>query len=485
MVFKEKEQPLNMDDKARKTYKEKFRCLGEEFIHALIDNPYECPIVIGKDGIIIFMSRYSEKLLGINGDEAVGKHITEVISGTHLHEILKDGKARIGDMLYIAGRQQLISRIPLRDFDGNLIGVVGKGMLNEVKRLWDIQRKVELLNGQLQYYQNQINQLKGGNIIIGESAPIQDIKEKCLLAAKTTSTILITGESGTGKEVIAYFIHQSSQRADQPFIKVNCASIPPELFESELFGYEHGAFSGARSKGKPGKFEMAHGGTILLDEIGELPLAMQSKLLRVLQERTVDRLGGTKTIPVDFRLIAATNRNLPELIKEEKFRIDLYFRINVFNIQAPSLRQLTEDIPLIANYLLSQLKSEISWGPCGISEEALELLKRYSWPGNVRELRNVMEKASIIAKGNLILPHDLPEQIRFCNERNQKQNGSSLGGNLKQILEETEKKVIENVLRSVEGNKTKAAEILGIHRTSLYDKLNKAKTAAATGRAFD
>lgn len=469
-----------MDDKKIETHKSKLRSLGEEYIYALIDNPYECPIIIGPDGIIIFISRYSEKLLGIDGDDAIGKHVTEVVDGTHLHEILKDGKARIGDMLHIAGRQQLISRIPLRDFEGNLIGAVGKGMLNEVTRLWDLQRKVELLDGQLRYYQNQVNQLKGGNIIIGESAPIRDVKEKCLLAAKTTSTILITGESGTGKEIIAYFIHQSSQRADQPFIKVNCASIPQELFESELFGYEHGAFTGARSKGKMGKFEMAHGGTILLDEIGELPLSMQAKLLRILQERTVDRLGGTKTIPVDFRLIAATNRDLSELIKEDKFRIDLYFRINVFNIQAPSLRQMTADIPLIANYLLSQLKSEISWGPSGISGKALELMKRYSWPGNVRELRNVMEKASIITKGNMILPDDLPEQIRLCNDGGQEQNDSSLGGNLKHILEETEKKVIGDVLRSVQGNKTKAADILGIHRTSLYDKLNKMKSEPET-----
>ena len=223
---------------------------------------------------------------------------------------------------------------------------------------------------------------------------------------------------------------------------------------------------------------MAHGGTILLDEIGELPLSMQAKLLRVLQERTVDRLGGTKTIPVDFRLITATNRDLRERIKEDKFRLDLYFRINVFNIQAPSLRQMTEDIPLIANYLLSQLKSEISWGPSGISEEALELMKRYSWPGNVRELRNVMEKASIIAKGNMIVPDDLPEQIRLCNDRSQEQKASSLRGNLKLILEELEQKVIEDVLRSVQGNKTKAAEILGIHRTSLYDKLNKSKSVS-------
>ncbi len=465
----------NMDEKIKETCKSKLRCLGEDFIYALIDNPYECPIVIDRDGVIVFMSRYSKKLIGIDGDDAIGKHITDVVNETHLHEILKDGKARIGDTLYIAGRLQLISRIPIRDMDGNLIGAVGKGMLNEVTRLWDLKRKIELLDSQLQHYQSQINTLKGGNSIIGESPLIQTVKDKALLAAKTNTNILITGESGTGKEVIAYFIHQSSLRANGPFIKVNCASIPPDLFESELFGYEHGAFTGARSQGKPGKFEMADGGTILLDEIGELPLMMQAKLLRILQERTVDRLGGTKTIPVDFRLIAATNRNLDVLIKEDKFRMDLYFRINVLNIHALSLRQIPEDIPVIANHLLSQLKSEIAWGPSKISDEAIEKLKQYSWPGNVRELRNVMEKASIMAKSDVILPEDLPDHIRHYVHTDDRNVNCPLGGNLKQILEETEKKVIEDTLKSVHGNKTRAAEILGIHRTSLYEKLNKMK----------
>lgn len=465
-----------MDDNKTDIYKSKLNHLGDDFIYALIDNPYECPIVIGKDGVIKFMSRYSDKLLGIRGKDAVGKHITEVVSDTRLHEILKDGKARIGDTLYIAGKQQLISRIPIKDLEGNLIGAVGKGMLNEVTRLYDLQRKVELLDGQLQYFQNQVHELKGGNSIVGESAPIKDVKDKAKLAAITTASILITGESGTGKEVIAYFIHQSSQRASGPFIKVNCASIPPDLFESELFGYEPGAFTGARAKGKPGKFEMAHGGTILLDEIGELPLPMQAKLLRVLQERTVDRLGGTKTIPVNFRLVAATNRDLSELIKENKFRSDLYYRINVFNIKAPSLREMREDIPLIAKHLLSQLKTEITWGPSTISAEAMDLLVQYSWPGNVRELRNVMEKASIIAKSDIIFSEDLSEQVRHCSSEDNKQVDYPSGSSLKQILEETERKVIENVLQSVNGNKTKASEILGIHRTSLYDKLHKMKT---------
>ncbi len=461
-----------MRDVEKEQIKSKLYSLGEDFVYALIDNPYECPIIIDNDGIVRFMSRFTKKLIGIDREEAVGKHITEVIKETHLHEILKDGKARIGDMLYIAGRQQLISRIPLKDFEGKMIGAVGKGMLNEVTKLWDLQRSVEILDGQIQYYQNQMNKLKGGANIIGESGPIQAIKEDALRAAQTHSTVLITGESGTGKEVIAFFIHQSSMRAKGPFIKVNCASIPPELFESELFGYEEGAFTGARAKGKPGKFELAQGGTILLDEIGELPLPMQAKLLRVLQERAVDRLGGTKTIELDFRLIAATNRDLNELIKKGLFRTDLFFRINIWNIHAPSLRRIREDIPLIAEHLLALLKSEIGWGPSGISPEAMDALKNYSWPGNVRELRNVMERASIIAKDKLIHPEDLPDRVRSSIHESFGRPKNHVG-NLRQILGETEKKVIEDVLRSVQGNKTRAAEILGIHRTSLYEKLNK------------
>jgi transcriptional regulator with PAS, ATPase and Fis domain len=452
----------------------KLKRLGDDVIYALIDNPYECPIVINKQGIICFMSRFSKRLIGIDPDEAVGKHIKDVIKETHLHEILKDGKARIADLLYIAGKQQVISRIPLKDLHGRILGAVGKGVLNEAVKVAELSDRIELMDGQLQYYQKQVSDLKGGAMIVGRSAAITQMKENALLAAKSNASVLMTGESGTGKEVVAYFIHQNSARAGGPFIRVNCASIPRELFESELFGYEGGAFTGARSQGKPGKFELANGGTILLDEIGEMPRPMQAKLLRVLQEHTVDRLGGTRPIQADFRLIAATNRDLQEMVRTGDFRMDLFYRINILSIHAPRLRDIREDIPLLAAHLIGLLNEEMGWGASAISPEAMEELKNYEWPGNVRELRNVIERAMIIAKERLIRPDDLPERVRRPGA-GELSPASSIpaphAGNLRRILAETERRTILETLRSAGGNKSKAAKILGIHRTSLYEKM--------------
>ena len=452
----------------------KLKRLGDDVIYALIDNPYECPIVINKQGIICFMSRFSKRLIGIDPDEAVGKHIKDVIKETHLHEILKDGKARIADLLYIAGKQQVISRIPLKDLHGKILGAVGKGVLNEAVKVAELSKRIEVMAGQLQYYQKQVSDLKGGAAIVGRSAAIAQMKENALLAAKSNAAVLMTGESGTGKEVVAYFIHQNSSRASGPFIRVNCASIPRELFESELFGYEGGAFTGARSQGKPGKFELANKGTILLDEIGEMPRPMQAKLLRVLQEHTVDRLGGTNPIPADFRLIAATNRDLQEMVRKGDFRMDLFYRINILSIHAPRLRDIREDIPLLAAHLIGLLNEEMGWGASAISPEAMAELKNYDWPGNVRELRNVIERAMIIAKERLIRPEDLPERVRRAGTGEPSSTSATAGtrpGNLRLALAETERQVIAEALRSAGGNKAKAARTLGIHRTSLYEKM--------------
>lgn len=451
---------------------ERLGVLNWEIISALIDNPYECPIVVDTRGIICFMSRFSSVLIDIDPEQAIGKHILDVIPQTHLHEVIVEGKARIGDTLHIAGRQQVISRIPLKNYEGEIIGAVGKGMFNEASKVFKLNRRIDQLNGEVQYLQEQLNIMKGEEII-GQSPLIAAVKQDARKAAKSNASVLITGESGTGKEVIAHYIHLGSARAKEPFIRVNCAAIPHELFESELFGYEKGAFTGAQVTGKPGKFELARGGTIFLDEIGELPVSMQAKLLRVLQEKTVDRLGGTKSIDLDFRLIAATNKNLLDLVKKGLFRMDLYFRIDVFEIQAPSLRQIKEDIPLLSQRLISLLRAEMGWGPSNIDDSAMEILKQYIWPGNVRELRNVLERAMIVAKGSVVYPEDLPVLIRNYGTENSKQDVASCQGTLHQMLEETEKRAILEILRKTGGNKAKAAKILGIHRSSLYEKLKR------------
>ena len=238
-----------------------------------------------------------------------------------------------------------------------------------------------------------------------------------LRASQSDATVLLRGETGTGKELFAHAIHAAGPRRSGPFIKLNCAAVPVELFESELFGYEEGAFTGAKKGGKPGKFEMAAGGTLFLDEIGDMPLPMQAKLLRVLQEREVERVGGTSTRPVDIRIIAATGQRLEELVREGRFRVDLYYRIHVIPINIPALRERREDIEEIAESFLLQLASEASEPRRSLSPEVLEILKAHDWPGNVRELRNILERAVTMSRGQALVSENIPEHLLRAGTR--------------------------------------------------------------------
>jgi len=287
-------------------------------------------------------------------------------------------------------------------------------------------------------------------------------------AAASNTTVLIQGETGVGKEIFAHAIHSASSRKDKPFIKVNCAAIPHDLLESELFGYEEGAFTGARKKGKPGKFELAHEGSIFLDEIGDMPLPMQAKLLRVIQEKELERIGGVSTIAVDVRIIAATNQNLEELVKTGRFRSDLYYRLNVIPVVIPPLRQRKEDIPEFIEFALQKMAQQTGHKPV-FSEEAMEALCNYHWPGNVRELFNVVERIVSLHEGEVIEKRDLPAAIRGKRPRQMTRKNLSL----KEYLEEAEKEAITIAMQEAKGNKNLAAQILGIHRITLYEKLKK------------
>jgi len=304
--------------------------------------------------------------------------------------------------------------------------------------------------------------------MIGMSPVMQDVYKTIGRVADSTATVLIRGESGTGKELVARAIHFNSNRKDQSFIKINCASIPENLLESELFGYEKGAFTGATAR-KPGKFELAHKGTLFLDEIGEMAPSIQAKLLRVLQEMEFERVGGTEPIKVDVRIIAATNKNLEESIEQGEFREDLFYRLNVVEIEVPPLRERKEDIPQLVDHICRQYSKKYAKPVTGLSPEALEVLKRYDWPGNIRELKNVCERAILMAGGPVLTVDDLPLNLYSRRGPFKARPGASL----KEIVAEVEREVILKVLEEHNWNRSAAAQALKMNRSSFYIKLKE------------
>ena len=337
--------------------------------------------------------------------------------------------------------------------------------------------------------------------IIGESKPIRDVFDVVTRAAGSQSTVMIYGESGTGKELIARALHMNSPRASKPFIAVNCGAIPHELLEGELFGYEKGSFTGAVNT-RIGRLELANQGTIFFDEIGDMPTSLQVKLLRVLAEREIDRIGSMKPTSIDIRVITATHRNLEESIKEGSFREDLFYRLNIIPINLPPLRERKTDIPLLANHFLKQLN--VTGEPKTISDEAMQFLVNYSWPGNIRELANFVERMVVLSIGSTITPRDLPEKVLGDTpkekwqplEKEEEGNPSQIlqqslrqsfhvgipeeGINLKKMVEEFEKELLLEALEKTGWVKNKAANLLDLNRTTLVEKLKKMKITKPT-----
>ncbi|MFC1881620.1 sigma-54 interaction domain-containing protein [Thermodesulfobacteriota bacterium] len=304
--------------------------------------------------------------------------------------------------------------------------------------------------------------------IIGESMTMRGLLSLIKKVAPTDSTVLILGESGTGKELVATSIHDNSERTDQPFIKLNCAAIPEELLESELFGHEKGAFTGA-TRSKPGKFDMANGGTLFLDEIGDMPYNLQAKVLRILQEQEFYRVGGSRTIKVDVRIIASTNKNLEKMVQEGTFREDLFYRLNVFTLHLPPLRERKEDISLLVDNFLQNSPKKVE-----ISSVALQMLVAFSWPGNIRELQNTIESASVIAENGYIEPAQLPGKITGAfNNPNHTDFKMPANIPLDERLQEIEKSMIIEALRKTGGVQVRATELLGINQRSLWHRIKK------------
>jgi PAS domain S-box-containing protein len=433
----------------------------------------EWMVVVDANGIITMISEEYAEFNATTVSKAMGRHVTEVIENTRMHIVAKTGVAEMGETQIIHGRELIVNRIPLKEGD-RVVGAYGRVVFKDVEQLWELATKLKLLESKVRYYEKELTQLRGArytlNSIIGSGPAITAAKAEVLRASQTDSTVLLRGETGTGKELFAHAIHAAGQRRSGPFIKINCAAVPAELLESELFGYEEGAFTGAKKGGKPGKFEMAVGGTLFLDEIGDMPLPMQAKLLRVLQEREVERVGGTTTRPVDIRIIAATGRVLEELVGQGNFRADLYYRIHVIPISIPALRGRREDIQEIAEHFLARLASETGEPKRTLSPQLLEILNSYDWPGNVRELQNVLERAVAMSRRELLLPEHMPEHLlrSLPNVRKDVAPGS-----LAQAKAEAERNAIVAALHASRGNKSKAAALLRIHRVKLYEKMKR------------
>jgi transcriptional regulator with PAS, ATPase and Fis domain len=439
-----------------------------------IFDPIPIPIILVDEKMKVQMVNNAfAEFLNIEKEEMIGRGAVEIDRNTRWPEVFKKKEAEIAwKHTFVNQKTAIVHRIPVLDEADNVAYGFGMVLFETVENMKEIIQKNRLLESKLKHYEKVLFQINTAKYtwdhICGQSLAIRHTIRMAKKASQTISNVLLTGESGSGKELFAHAIHNGSQRQANPFIKVNCAAIPTQLIESELFGYETGAFTGASKHGKKGKFELADKGSIFLDEIGDLPLDMQSKLLRVLQEKEFERISGSRTIRVDVRVIAATNRNLKEMCSTGQFRSDLYFRLNVMSIQIPSLKERMEDLPVLIEVLLDKLARKLDRKKIPISKDALALLGGYHWPGNIRELENILERAMILADRDIITPGllALPRVISDPSLDHSKHT-------LKGIINTAEKKAIAQCLERVNGNRSKAARSLGISRSGLYDRIKK------------
>ncbi len=445
-----------------------------EAYQLVFESIYNGVMVTDAEGIITHFNKPYGQFLGLDPANQIGKHCTEVVENTRMHIVAKTGKAEINQTQRIKGQSMVVQRIPIKK-DGQVIAVFGQVMFKDVKDVTNLANRLSLLESKVKHYEEELINLRSTRYtfdsIVGNSRTIRELKKEALKASANQFPVLITGDSGTGKELFAQAIHHASHRKLYPFVRINCSAIPKDLLESELFGYEKGAFTGAKSEGKPGKFEIANQGTVFLDEIGDLPLVMQPKLLRVVEEKEFERVGGTKIIRSDFRVIAATNQNLEDMLADERFRKDLFYRLNVIPLHIPPLRERKSDILPLAQHFLKQMAKEANLSEISLDNDAAAALKKYTWPGNVRELLNVLERALSSIEGDIIHLGDLPFYVSRMQKKLPEQNQSTM--DIKGVQARAERDAIQYALKETRHNKAQAAKLLGIHRTLLYKKMKK------------
>lgn len=446
-------------------------------------------VIVDRNGIIIYINDGYCDFIGTTVEEAINRPVQDVIENSRMHIVVQTGQKELAALQSINGSEMIANRFPLFE-NGEIVGAVGSVMFRNPEEWQMYKTKIQNLVEELNYYQAKVDRELRSKYsfsdLIGNSATFLSVKSLAERVSGSNSSVLLIGESGTGKELFAGAIHNKSMRAPSPFVAINCSSIPEHLLESELFGYEDGAFTGAKKGGKKGQFEMANEGTLFLDEIGDMPLSMQSKLLRVLQEKEVHRIGGQKSKRVDVRIIAATHRDLEKMVEEGTFRQDLYYRLNVIKIEIPPLRKRKEDIPIISMSLLRKLEKKFFRNGIELSAEVTERLMDHSWPGNIREIENVLERSINVLDGKMIKLSHLPLYLRDKetesyegteinpypdHSTNLESSSAALSVQpLKETLALVEKQAIQNALAITKGNKIKAAKLLEIGKTSFYEK---------------
>ncbi|NLG79263.1 MAG: sigma 54-interacting transcriptional regulator [Firmicutes bacterium] len=445
------------------TVRRRERQRAEEF-KAILDFAYEGIVAIDQFGLVKVFNPIAERLLGVSAARAIGRPITEVLPGVGLDLVRASGRPELGAVQRLGSTLIVSNRVPIT-VGGETVGVVFT--FQDVSRIQQVEKEVrrEL------YLKGHVAKHTFDDIITVDDT-MREVIARARRFASTDSTVLIFGETGTGKELFAQSIHNASRRRNGPFVAVNCAALPESLLESELFGYEEGAFTGSRKGGKPGLFELAHGGTIFLDEIGDMSMQIQARLLRVLEQREVMRLGGDKVLPVDVRVIAATHRDLKRAVSDGTFRADLFYRLNILTIALPPLRERTCDIPALAERFIAASCRSLGIPQKTLSSGAITALVSHTWPGNVRELRNVCERLAVGVESCEIDEETVWKLLgRDDRATESTQPEGTVTVSIKGGLRQIEDEIMRQVLRKVGGDRTEAARLLGINRSTLWRRL--------------
>ena len=438
----------------------------------------EGALVVDREARVVWMNDKYARRFGLDAaTAAAGRPVEEVIPNSRMREVVEGERPIVLDIMDIGGDHCVVTRIPLHDAEGTLIGAVGFVLYDRVEGLKPIFAKAAELQTQLTAAELELAENRRARYslasFIGTSAPAVEIKRQARRAAQLDVTVLLAGETGTGKELLAQSLHNLSPRANRPFVSVNAAAIPEPLLEAELFGAAPGAYTGADRRGRDGKFKLADGGTLFLDEVGDMPLQLQAKLLRVLQEREIEPLGGNRLLHIDVRVIAATSLDLAALVADGRFRADLYYRLNVLELNLPPLRMRLGDLPMMAERMLDEIGARIGQ-PLELDPEALVLLAGHAWPGNVRELRNVLERAVMLHETHRLSAEHIARVLprTTAAPAGEVSAPGRSPGTLAHALAQTERLTILAAIEASHGNKAAAAQALGISRAALYDKLS-------------